>query len=267
MDEARGFVVVDHRNADEARLAHAVGRRDVPRLLALALALAEQVARSGRGARLESLFLDEGFGTLDAATLDVVAGAMEDLGVEGRMVGLVVMCPSWPSGCRSASRCAASLARRRSSGWTSEVRGRDMGPGVRLAGEGGVLAETDVVVDLGVERPAAAWSPITPPPLAADGDRPVLFVDGVRRIEARVWLGEDGAEVRPGICASYAAGVVRWTGARVVTAEVSRALFCRCAGDGDRHPLRSSRCAPHPPTTRTPCHWPSKAPWATSSSR
>ena len=87
--------------------------------------------------------------------------------------------------------------------------------------EGGALAETDVVVDLDVERPGAAWSPITPPPLASgDEDRPVLFVDGVRRIEARVWLGDDlsddrdeeRAEVRPGICASYAAGIVRCDG-------------------------------------------------------
>jgi exonuclease SbcC len=62
--------------------------------LALALALAEQVARTGQGAaHLESLFLDEGFGTLDADTLDVVAAAMEDLGAGGRMVGLVSHVP------------------------------------------------------------------------------------------------------------------------------------------------------------------------------
>jgi DNA repair protein SbcC/Rad50 len=40
-------------------------------------------------ARLESLFLDEGFGTLDADTLDVVASAIEELGSRGRMVGVV----------------------------------------------------------------------------------------------------------------------------------------------------------------------------------
>jgi hypothetical protein len=111
--------------------------------------------------------------------------------------------------------------------------------------EGGALAETDVVVDLDVERPAAAWSPITPPPPASqEEERPVLFVDGVRRIEARVWLGdpdgEDGGVARPGICASYAAGIVRCETlappsrsrgrARVVTAEVARAVFCRAAG-------------------------------------
>ena len=45
--------------------------------LALALALADQLAlMAGRGgARLESLFLDEGFGTIDPDTLDTVASA------------------------------------------------------------------------------------------------------------------------------------------------------------------------------------------------
>jgi exonuclease SbcC len=94
VDDRGSFVVLDHRNADEARLARTLsGGETFLASLALALALAEQVARSGRGARLESLFLDEGFGTLDAATLDVVAGAMEDLGAKGRMVGLVSHVP------------------------------------------------------------------------------------------------------------------------------------------------------------------------------
>ncbi len=39
--------------------------------------------------QLDSMFLDEGFGTLDPATLDVVAGAMEELASAGRMIGVV----------------------------------------------------------------------------------------------------------------------------------------------------------------------------------
>jgi exonuclease SbcC len=39
--------------------------------------------------RLESMFLDEGFGSLDPETLDVVAAAIEELGSTGRMVGVV----------------------------------------------------------------------------------------------------------------------------------------------------------------------------------
>ena len=55
------------------------------------MTLAEQTADlAARGsARLESLFLDEGFGTLDNDTLEVVAGAIEGLGAKGRIVGLV----------------------------------------------------------------------------------------------------------------------------------------------------------------------------------
>jgi exonuclease SbcC len=35
------------------------------------------------------MFLDEGFGTLDPGTLDVVAGAIEELASTGRMIGIV----------------------------------------------------------------------------------------------------------------------------------------------------------------------------------
>lgn len=54
--------------------------------LALALALSETAAG---GKRLGALFLDEGFGTLDAETLDQVAGVLENLVEDGRMVGLI----------------------------------------------------------------------------------------------------------------------------------------------------------------------------------
>jgi len=40
-------------------------------------------------ARLDSLFLDEGFGTLDPETLEVVVDAIEQLGGDGRMVGVI----------------------------------------------------------------------------------------------------------------------------------------------------------------------------------
>ncbi|MXX23133.1 MAG: hypothetical protein F4Z93_08655 [Rhodospirillales bacterium] len=38
---------------------------------------------------MESVFLDEGFGTLDPHTLDTVATAVEELGATGRFVGIV----------------------------------------------------------------------------------------------------------------------------------------------------------------------------------
>ncbi|HEV3227822.1 MAG TPA: SMC family ATPase [Acidimicrobiales bacterium] len=86
------FVVVDHRNADEVRAARTLsGGETFLTSLALALALADRIATlAARGsARLESIFLDEGFGTLDPETLDVVASAIEELGAGGRLVGVV----------------------------------------------------------------------------------------------------------------------------------------------------------------------------------
>jgi exonuclease SbcC len=87
-----GFVVVDHRNAGEVRTARTLsGGETFLASLSLALALADRIAvlAANGAARLESIFLDEGFGTLDADTLDVVASAIEELGASGRLVGVV----------------------------------------------------------------------------------------------------------------------------------------------------------------------------------
>lgn len=92
LDDAGGFAVVDHRNADEVRSARTLsGGETFLASLALALALSEHVAdlAAQGAARLESLILDEGFGTLDAETLDVVATALEELGSRGRMIGVI----------------------------------------------------------------------------------------------------------------------------------------------------------------------------------
>jgi exonuclease SbcC len=86
------FTVVDHANASQPRPARTLsGGETFLASLALALALADQVAELAAGgvARLEALFLDEGFGTLDADALDVVATALDELGARGRMVGVV----------------------------------------------------------------------------------------------------------------------------------------------------------------------------------
>lgn len=53
--------------------------------LSLALSLSEHLSRG----RIGALFLDEGFGTLDAETLEQVAGILEALPTQGRLVGIV----------------------------------------------------------------------------------------------------------------------------------------------------------------------------------
>ena len=92
VDDSGGFQVVDHRNADELRSARTLsGGETFLASLALALSLADHVAQLavGTSAPLDALFLDEGFGTLDSDTLDVVAAALEELGAHGRSVGLI----------------------------------------------------------------------------------------------------------------------------------------------------------------------------------
>ena len=57
--------------------------------LALALGLADVVQAEAGGARIEALFVDEGFGTLDEDTLDEVMDVLDGLREGGRVVGLV----------------------------------------------------------------------------------------------------------------------------------------------------------------------------------
>lgn len=62
-------------------------------------------------------------------------------------------------------------------------------------------------VDPSVEIAAASWKSIPPEPAAGAAER-LTFIDGVRRIDALVWIeGPDGV-LRRGLCATYAAGVV-----------------------------------------------------------
>ncbi len=84
------FHVVDHDNARERRIADTLsGGETFLASLALALELSEQIQRSAGAVRIDSLFIDEGFGTLDADTRSVVAEAIEALQVGGRMVGII----------------------------------------------------------------------------------------------------------------------------------------------------------------------------------
>ncbi len=84
-------------------------------------------------------------------------------------------------------------------------------------------ASTDVV-RADVETPVEAWTPITPGEHRHVGV--VYFVDGVRRIDARVWVTDDG-RVLPGTCATVAAGSVACSSdaAAVQDVAVKRAFF------------------------------------------
>ncbi len=90
------FEVIDHWQADSERSARTLsGGETFVVSLALALALSERLPelRSAAAAALESLFLDEGFGTLDPETLETVINALEGLRSEDRMVGIITHVP------------------------------------------------------------------------------------------------------------------------------------------------------------------------------
>ena len=92
LDISKGdFEVIDNLSAGNRRSVRTLsGGETFLVSLGLALALADQVAETSVGSvRLESIFLDEGFGTLDAETLDVVGSVISELGASGKTVGIV----------------------------------------------------------------------------------------------------------------------------------------------------------------------------------
>jgi hypothetical protein len=104
------------------------------------------------------------------------------------------------------------------------------------------LEESTASVEVSIELPAAQWRAIEPDP-GMTPPAALLFVDGVRRIEARVWIDdvEDGgpvAEASAALCASYAAGVVCCCDrqAHLVLVETRRGLFTVPAISGTSPP-------------------------------
>ncbi len=96
-DARNDLVVLDHNDAGTTRPVNTLsGGETFQASLALALALSHQVVGLSGGKRdLSSMFLDEGFGTLDEATLDTVAATLERLASETeRMVGIVTHVPA-----------------------------------------------------------------------------------------------------------------------------------------------------------------------------
>ena len=85
--DSLGLLVVDQDMGDEVRSVHSLsGGESFLVSLALALGLA---SLSSHRVRVESLFIDEGFGSLDADSLGIAMDALDNLQSQGRKVGVI----------------------------------------------------------------------------------------------------------------------------------------------------------------------------------
>ncbi|HUC37436.1 MAG TPA: DNA double-strand break repair nuclease NurA [Acidimicrobiales bacterium] len=97
-------------------------------------------------------------------------------------------------------------------------------PSYGIANEAEALEPTSADVNADIELATDEWRPLDP--AAGAQAESVLFIDGVRRVEARVWLDDGAGGVHAGICASYAAGAARCSSAaRIGPVIVDRGLF------------------------------------------
>jgi exonuclease SbcC len=85
--DSLGLLVVDRDMGDELRSVHSLsGGESFLVSLALALGLA---SLSSHRVNVESLFIDEGFGSLDADALSVAMAALDSLQAQGRQIGVI----------------------------------------------------------------------------------------------------------------------------------------------------------------------------------
>ena len=81
--------VEDNWNNDQREVSSLSGGESFLASLSLALGLAEVVQARNGGIEIETLFIDEGFGTLDAQTLELVMETLENIRENGRVIGLI----------------------------------------------------------------------------------------------------------------------------------------------------------------------------------
>ncbi|MFB9056775.1 AAA family ATPase [Mariniflexile ostreae] len=85
--EELNFNLIDHYQTDQARLVDtSSGGEKFIISLALALGLSDLASKN---VKIDSLFIDEGFGTLDKNTLETVISTLETLQSQGKMIGII----------------------------------------------------------------------------------------------------------------------------------------------------------------------------------
>ncbi len=81
--------VLDHYNGSVRAVSTLSGGESFKASLALALGLSDEIQSSAGGVRLESMFIDEGFGSLDEQSLDQAITALDRLSGSGSIVGII----------------------------------------------------------------------------------------------------------------------------------------------------------------------------------
>ena len=83
------LVVIDHYNGTERSVRTLSGGESFMASLSLALGLSEEVQSSAGGVSVDTLFIDEGFGTLDSDSLDLAYKALANVTEGNRLVGII----------------------------------------------------------------------------------------------------------------------------------------------------------------------------------
>ena len=85
--EELNFNLIDHYQTDQSRLVDtSSGGEKFIISLALALGLSDLASKN---VKIDSLFIDEGFGTLDSSSLETVISTLETLQSQGKMIGII----------------------------------------------------------------------------------------------------------------------------------------------------------------------------------